>query len=104
MTADLKAAVAACPQQKIVLLGYSQGGKSEQPRGDVRRRIRTWLTMATQLSAWAIRLVEVGAELSSMQKRLLLTMLRMDLTLRPQSWCVASEATSGKMSAKCSVL
>lgn len=32
MTADLKAAVAACPQQKIVLLGYSQGGKPEHPR------------------------------------------------------------------------
>lgn len=28
MTADLKAAVAACPTQKIVLLGYSQGGES----------------------------------------------------------------------------
>jgi hypothetical protein len=27
MTADLKAAVEACPDQKIVLLGYSQGGK-----------------------------------------------------------------------------
>ena len=26
MTADLKAAVEACPDQKIVLLGYSQGG------------------------------------------------------------------------------
>ena len=26
MTADLKAAVDACPDQKIVLLGYSQGG------------------------------------------------------------------------------
>ena len=27
MTADLEAAVKACPDQKIVLLGYSQGGK-----------------------------------------------------------------------------
>jgi acetylxylan esterase len=27
MTADLEAAVQACPDQKIVLLGYSQGGK-----------------------------------------------------------------------------
>jgi pimeloyl-ACP methyl ester carboxylesterase len=26
MAADIKAAVAACPQQKLVLLGYSQGG------------------------------------------------------------------------------
>ena len=27
MTANLQAAVEACPSQKIVLLGYSQGGK-----------------------------------------------------------------------------
>lgn len=32
MTADLKAAVAACPQQKIVLLGYSQGVSPSIPK------------------------------------------------------------------------
>lgn len=39
LTKDLKAAVDECPEQKVVLLGYSQGGEFLQfPLGEFPRR------------------------------------------------------------------
>jgi acetylxylan esterase len=58
MTADLEAAVKACPDQKIVLLGYSQGGKHFCFKLSSIREL-----IGMQLSVLAIRLVGVVVEL-----------------------------------------